>query len=209
MHTAVEGLEMSMCKSIRFSGPATQEPADNGRKYKPVWERVADGENEAKGNEGTKRMVRDEQTKMLQLLGMIDLSESIMRGLSRRLEMVPRGTARMKQVKSLVAKLAFDVINTAPIEQRIHMRDQIPGIEIISGIKAQMPRDPEATFGQFLNFKQLAIATTAIQEQCALCTIEDPAQQAKCPYARLMDVLPVDKIDEEAKGCGWFHKWGI
>jgi hypothetical protein len=89
------------------------------------------------------------------------------------------------------------------------MRDQITGFTIMTGIKAQMPRDPDATFGQFLNFHQLDVITKAIQEQCALCTIEDPAQQAKCPYAKLLDVLPVDRIDEDAKGCGWFHSWQI
>lgn len=196
-------------KSIQFPNPAERKPSGSGQKYKPVWQRVADGEYEAKGDEGTRRMVSGEQTKLYQLLGMIDLSQSVMDGLERRLKAVPRGMARMKQVKSLVAKLGFDVIGTAPIEQRDHIINQMKGIEIISGIKAQMPRDPEATFGQFLNFHQLAVATKAIREQCALCTIEDPAQQAQCPYGKLLDVLPVDKIDEDARGCGWFHSWQI
>lgn len=200
---------MSLYKSIKFSNPADRKPAEGGRKYKPVHERVADGEYAAKGDEGTKRMVRDEQTKLYQLLGMIDLCESVSEGLDRRLKMVPRGTARMSQAKSLIAKLAFDVLNTAPVEQRKYMRDQVPYIEIMTGVKAQMPRDPESAFGQFLNFKQLSVATKAIQEQCVLCTIEDPAQQAKCPYAKLLDILPVDKMDENVLGCGWFHKWDM
>ena len=200
---------MSLYKSIKFSNPADRKPAEGGRKYKPVLERVADGEYAAKGDEGTKRMVRDEQTKLYQLLGMIDLCKSVSEGLDRRLKMVPRGTARMSQAKSLIAKLAFDVINTAPVEQRKYMRDQLPYIEIMTGVKAQMPRDPESAFGQFLNFKQLAVVTKAIQEQCSLCTIEDPAQQAKCPYSKLLDILPMDKIDENALGCGWFHKWDV
>ena len=200
---------MQLYKSIKYSEPEEQRPTESRQKYKPVWQRVADGEYEAKGDEGTRRMVSGEQTKMYQLLGMIDLCESVMEGLDRRLKMVPRGTARITQAKSLIAKLAFDVISTAPIEQRKHMREQITGFTILTGIKAQMPRDPEATFGQFLSFHQLKVVTKAIQEQCSLCAIEDPAEQARCPYAKLMDVLPVDKIDENAKGCGWFHKWEI
>ena len=200
---------MSLYKSIRYSNPAERKPAEGSQKYKPVYERVADGEYEAKGDEGTKRMVRDEQTKMYQLLGMIEVCQSVAGGLDRRLKMVPRGTARMKQAKSLIAKLAFDVMNTAPVEQRKYMRDQVPYIEIMTGVKAQMPRDPESAFGQFLNFKQLAVVTKAIQEQCSLCTIEDPAQQAKCPYSKLLDILPMDKMDENALGCGWFHKWDV
>lgn len=200
---------MSLYKSIKFSGPAEQKPTDGGNKHKTVYERLADGEYEAKGDEGTKRMVRDEQTKLYQLLGMIDLCESVNEGLDRRLKMLPRGTARLKQAKSLIAKLAFDVMNTAPLEQRKHIRDQVRYIEIMTGVKAQMPRDPESTFGHFLNFHQLAIVTKAIQEQCSLCTIEDPAQQAKCPYSKLLDILPMDKMDENALGCGWFHKWDM
>ena len=169
---------MQLYKSIKYTEPAEQNPAESGQAYKPVWQRVADGEYAASGDEGTQRMVRDEQTKMYQLLGMIDLCESVIQGLDRRLKMVPRGKARMQQAKSLIAKLGFDVINTAPIEQRRHMHNQINGFTFITGIKAQMPRDPEGTFGQFLNFRQIAVATKAIQEQCALCTIDDPAQQA-------------------------------
>ena len=198
---------MSMFKSIKFPDPARPKPAEGGQKYKPVYQRVEDGEYEAKGNEGTIRMVRDEQTKMYQLLGMADLCDSVAEGLDRRLKMVPRGTARMKQAKSLITKLAFDVINTAPLEQRAYMRDQLAGMEIMTGIKAKMPRDPNATYGQFLNFHQLAIVSKAVQEQCSLCVIEDPAEQAKCPYKKLLDILPVDKMDENAKGCGWFHSW--
>jgi len=200
---------MSMYKSIKFSDPAERKSADGSQKHKTVYEKLADGEYEAKGDEGTKRMVRVEQTKLYQLLGMIDLCDSVSEGLDRRLKMLPRGTARLKQAKSLIAKLAFDVLNTAPVEQRKHMRDQVSYIEIMTGVKAQMPRDPESTFGQFLNFKQLAVVTKAIQEQCSLCTIEDPAQQAKCPYAKLLDILPVDKMDENVLGCGWFHKWDM
>lgn len=198
---------MSMFKSIKFPDTAQPKPAEGGKKYKPVYQRVEDGEYEAKGNEGTIRMVRDEQTKMYQLLGMADLCDSVAEGLERRLKMVPRGTARMKQAKSLITKLAFDVINTAPLEQRAYMRDQLAGMEIMTGIKAKMPRDPNATYGQFLNFHQLAIVSKAVQEQCSLCVIEDPAEQAKCPYKKLLDILPVDKMDENAKGCGWFHSW--
>jgi len=200
---------MSLYKSIKFSDPSEKKPAEGGQKYKTVYDRLADGEYAAKGDEGTKRLVRDEQTKLYQLLGMIDLCDSVSEGLDRRLKMLPRGTARLKQAKSLIAKLAFDVMNTAPLEQRKHIRDQLPYIEIMTGVKAQMPRDPESTFGHFLNFKQLAVVTKAIQEQCSLCTIEDPAQQAKCPYAKLLNILPMDKMNENTLGCGWFHKWDV
>jgi len=196
-------------KSIKYSDPTEPTPSEGGRKRKRVWERVTDGEYQAKGDEGTKRMVRDEQTKMYQLLGMIELIQNVMDGLDRRLKMIPRGVARAHTAKSLITKLAFDVINTAPVEQRKYIRDQIVGIEIMTGIKATMPRDPEATFGQFLNFHQLSVVADAIQDQCVLCTIEDPAEQAKCKYRKLLDVLPVDKVDEDAKGCGWFHSWSL
>jgi len=196
-------------KSINWNTQAEPKPAEGGRKHKRVWERVADGEYEAKGNEGTKRMVRDEQTKMYQLLGMIDLIQNVMDGLDRRLKMVPRGVARMQSAKSLITKLAFDIINTAPLEQRMYMRDQVEHIEIITGVKSQMPRDLKATFGQFLNFNQLDIVAKAVQEQCSLCTIEDPAEQAKCKYRKLLDVLPVEKMDEDAPGCGWSHFWEL
>ena len=200
---------MGLYKSIKWPDPAQPRPTEEKQKHKTVYQRVVDGEYEVKGDEGTKRLVRDEQTQLFHLLSMIDLSQRIMDKIPGRLNSVPRGMARMKTVKSLVSKLSFDILNTAPIEQRDHITNQTKGLITVTGVKAQMPRDMASEYGVFLNFKQVEIVEKALREQCTLCTIEDPAEQAKCPYGKLLNVLPVNKADEKAKGCGWFHTWDM
>lgn len=201
---------MAMHKSIKWPevGQRTN-PDEGGRKYKPVYQKVLDGEYEAKGDENTKRMVKIEQIRCFELLAMIDMSGVVQADMERRLNMVPRGMARIKHARSIIAKLAFDVLGTIPIEQREHMVQQIEGLQTFVGIKAQLPTNPDSTFGYFLSRDNLEIVHKALREQCMLCTAEDPSEQAKCPYAKVLNVLPIDKQDEDAKGCGWFHSWEL
>ena len=201
---------MAMHKSIKWPGPGRKTIQDErGREYKPVYQRVLDGEYEAKGDENTKRAVKVEQIRTYELLAMIDISGTIQADMGRRLSMVPRGMARLKSARSIIAKLAFDVLGTIPIEQREHMVQQIEGLQTFVGIRAQLPTNPDSTFGYFLSRDNLEIVNKAIREQCMLCATEDPSEQAKCPYAKVLNVLPIDKQDEDAKGCGWFHTWDM
>lgn len=199
---------MPLYKSIKWPDPARPKPAEGDQKRKPVYQQIAEGEYKAKVPENAKRMVKDEQLALMQLLSMIDVSRIIMERLERRLQAIPRGIARIKTVRSLVSRLSLDILDTMPIEQREHMQNQVKGLTTITGVRSQLPRDYDATYGLFLNNDQLAIIGDALHEQCMLCTTEDPGKQAKCPYARVLNVLPMDKLDEGAPGCGWFNNWG-
>lgn len=201
---------MSAYKSIKWPDPARAKPADDGRKkYKPVYERIAENDYEAKVPADAKRMVKSEQIAMFQLLSMIDVTHRIMDNLERRLSGIPRGLANMKMIRSLVSKLSLDVLDTIPIEQREHMVNQMKGLVTMTAVRNQLPINEGATFGLFLNNDQLSIVEDALREQCMLCTTEDHGEQAKCKYAKLMNVLPLNKMDENARGCGWFHGWDI
>lgn len=199
---------MALYKSIRWPDPARPKPAEDSNNRKPVYQQIAEGDYKAKVPENAKRMVKDEQLATMQLLSMIDLSRIVMERLERRLQAIPRGMARIKTVRSLISSLSLDVLDTMPIEQREHMTNQIKGVTTITGVRGQLPIDYDATYGLFLNNEQLAIIGDALREQCMLCTAEDPGEQAKCPYARILNVMPMDKIDENVPGCGWFNNWG-
>ena len=199
---------MGMYKSIKWPDPANPKPAEGGQKRKPVYQKIAEGDWEAKVPENAKRMVKDEQLAMFQLLSMMDLTRLIMQGLERRLQRLPRGMAQIKTIRSLVSKLSLELLDTIPIEQREHMVNQIKGLVTLTAIRGQLPMNEDRIFGLFLNNEQLATAGAALKEQCMLCTTEDPGEQAKCPYAKLLNVMPMDKLDEDVPGCGWFNNWG-
>lgn len=198
---------MPMYKSIRWPDPARPKPAEGDQKRKPVYQQIAEGDYKAKVPDSAKRMVKDEQLALMQLLSMMDLSRIVMERLERRLQAIPRGIARIKTVRSLVTRLSLDVLDTMPIEQREHMQNQLRGLITITGVRNQLQRDDDANYGLFINNDLLSIIGDALHEQCMLCTTEDPGEQAKCPYAKVLNVMPNDRIDENAPGCGWFNNW--
>ena len=155
----------------------------------------------------TKRMVSAEQKAYLDMLASISQLAFAEEGLARRIESIPRGKSLLHGGRGMLVKLGNELANTLPPEQREHFRRQLPALRMIVGVKAQMPRAADGEHGRWLSFKQLDVVATAIRECCRTCTIDDPQQQKQCMYAKLLDVLPTDKPDENATGCGYFSIW--
>lgn len=68
--------------------------------------------------DGGKRMGNTEQDEMTRLFGALNMLIDVVEcdGFDRRLEMVPRGRARLKQASTLFKHLLEDIMNTAPEE---------------------------------------------------------------------------------------------
>ena len=139
-----------------------------------------------------KRMVSAEQKAYIDLLGAISRLAYIEDGMGRRLKSIPRAMFRLKGATSNLMSLSADILG---------------GLRVITGISAQMPRDADGTFGRWLSFKDLDVVATAIRECCRTCTTEDPQEQKKCMFCKLLDILPTEKPDEGARGCGYFTIW--
>ena len=154
-----------------------------------------------------KRMNSGEQKGYIDLLGIISKMAFLEDSLGKRIRSVDRGNFRYKGAMTNLVRLANDILRTAPMEQREHIRRQLPAIKIIIGTTAQLPRNYDAEYGRWLSFNDLDIVAAAIRECCRTCTLEDPQQQKQCPYKKLLDTLPTDKPDESASGCGYFTIW--
>lgn len=154
-----------------------------------------------------KRMVSAEQKEFINLLGALSQLVFVEDGLGKRIADIPRAKWRYKGALSQLARLSNDLTRSMPREQRDHFTRQLPHIRMIVGIKAQIPRDPDAEHGRFLSFKELDVVATAIRECCRTCAIEDPQQQKQCHFCKLLEVLPTDKPDESSNGCGYFSIW--
>lgn len=154
-----------------------------------------------------KRMTANEQKGYIDLLGIISKMAFLEDNLGKRIRAVDKGNFRYKGAMSNLVRLSNDILRTAPLEQREHIRRQLPSIMMIVGTTAQLPRNYDAEYGRWLSFNDLDIVCTAIRECCRTCTLEDPQQQKQCPYKKLLDVLPTDKPDESARGCGYFTIW--
>ena len=153
-----------------------------------------------------KRMVAAEQRDYISLCGVIAQLKHL-EGLERRLGTIPRSSFRLKGALANLESLKRDLLASTIPEQRDHFERQLPYLKIYTGIDAKIPTDPDSAFGRNLSLNELNVVATAIRECCRACTIDDPQQQKKCIFCKLLNVLPCTKPDESATGCGYFTIW--
>lgn len=154
-----------------------------------------------------KRMVAIEQKGYINLLGILSQAVYLEDELGQRIGQLPKGKFRLKGALSNLVRLSNDLTLSMPPEQREHFRKQLPAIKMIVGTSAQLPRNYDSAYGRWLSFEDLDVVASAIRECCRVCAISDPQEQKQCMYCKLLDVLPTDKPDESATGCGYFTIW--
>ncbi len=155
-----------------------------------------------------KRMVSAEQRSTLELHAVIRQLSYIEEGVGPRIKRIKGGMRLLHTAKGLLVRLANELALSAPKEQQEHMGRQLAGIYMHIGVRdkiGQQKRNGE--IGRLMTFNELDVVADAIRECCRMCTIDDPQEQKKCKYCRLMNVLPTNKPDESARGCGWFTAW--
>ena len=154
-----------------------------------------------------KRLVSSEQMAFINLQAAVQVIKKQKEKLSGRLKMIPGGKRFLHTGTGMLDRLIREINATMPKEQFDHMERQKGYTKFIVGTKAALPRDPDREFGRWLSFKELDVVATAVRQCCMVCGIDDPQQQRQCPFCKLMEVLPTDKSDENASGCGYFAIW--
>ena len=155
-----------------------------------------------------KRMVSKEQQAFLNLQAAVNMARIQEADLSGRLAGVGRAKQCFRSGLGMLERCIMKINDSVPELQLEHFERQKVGLKMIVGIKAQLPRCPDAEFGRWLSFTELDVVATAIREACRTCTIDDPQEQRRCPFGKLLEVLPTNKPDEYAPGCGYFTIWG-
>lgn len=155
-----------------------------------------------------KRMASAEQRATLELHAIIAQMKYIEDGVGPRIKRIKGGMGLLHSARGLLTRLANELALSAPKEQRDHLGRQLYGLYMNIGVRdkiGQQKRDGE--IGRLLTFNEMDVVASAIKECCTYCTIEDPQEQKKCKYCKLLEVLPTNKSDEHAKGCGYFTVW--
>ena len=155
-----------------------------------------------------KRMVSREQQAFLNLQAAANMAKAQEDSLARRMEWVPGAKKYLRSGIGMINKAIGLLNESVPPEQLDHFERQKESLKMIVGIPAKLPRDSDAEFGRWLSFRELDVVATAIKECCRACTIDDPQEQKQCIFCKLLEVLPTDKPDENATGCGYFTIWG-
>ncbi|MBP3404738.1 MAG: hypothetical protein J6N18_01435 [Kiritimatiellae bacterium] len=155
----------------------------------------------------TKRLVSAEQMAFLNLQAAVRVIGKQEDALGNRLAMVPGGKRYLHTGTGMLNRLIKEIEGTMPPEQLEHLNRQKAYTRFIISTKAVIPRCPDKEFGRWLSFKELDVVASAIRECCRTCTLDNPQDQKQCPYCKLLEVLPTDKSDENAPGCGYFSIW--
>lgn len=155
-----------------------------------------------------KRMVSSEQKSYLELHAVIAQMGFVKEGLERRVGNIKGAKGYINSGIALLTKAANELTETLPDEQREHLRRQLIGLYMHVGVRdrfAEAKRNSKS--GRLMTYEEMDVVAEAIRECCRVCSIEDPQQQKQCKYCKLMESLPIDKPDEDSRGCGFFTMW--
>ena len=155
-----------------------------------------------------KRMVSSEQRGFLELHAVIGQSGLAEELIQKRLAQIPGAKGWLHSAQALMAKVANELTKTLPDEQRDHLCRQLHGLYMHVGVQDKIANQKRTgTGGRFMNYTELDTIADALRECCRFCTIEDVQQQRQCKFCKLMESLPTNKPDEDARGCGYFTMW--
>lgn len=155
-----------------------------------------------------KRMVANEQKAFLELHAVIGQSGFVEQGLEQRIGNIKGAKGWLHSAQALLTKVANELTFTLPDEQRDHLSRQLRGLYMHVGVQDKISNQKRAsTGGRFMSFAEMDIVADALRECCRFCAIEDPQQQRQCKFCKLLESLPTNKPDEDARGCGFFTMW--
>lgn len=155
-----------------------------------------------------KRMVANEQKGYLELHAVIAQSGLAEELIQRRIASIPGAKGWLHSAQALMTKVANELTRTLPDEQRDHLSRQLVGLYMHVGVQDKIANQKRTgTGGRLMTFKELDVVADALRECCRMCSIEDPQQQKQCKYCKLLESLPTNKPDEDARGCGYFTMW--
>ena len=149
-----------------------------------------------------KRMSADERAAHLHIIACMVALGKAEKLLERRLPMVKRGKFWIRGAIKSLRSLSDALDETIPDNQHESIRRQIHTLQLVVGCK-NVPNRRDSEYGFWLSYNDLDLVGNALKNYCLTCD-KDAQQQRQCPYAKLMDTLPIDKMNEHSNGCGYF-----
>lgn len=149
-----------------------------------------------------KRMSADERTAHLHIIACMVALGKAEKMLERRLPMVNRGRFWIRGAIKSLRSLSDALDATIPDNQHESIRLQIQTLQLVVGSK-NTPNRNDSEYGFWLSYNDLDLVGNALKNCCLMCN-KNAQEQRSCPYAKLMDKLPLDKVNERSVGCGYF-----
>lgn len=153
-----------------------------------------------------KRLLSEEQNALVEVMAVVDRLNDVEQNepFWRRLCGIRRAKWRTRVARSLLLRLISDVLDTVPREQLIHMQDNLPRVKCWIYIGDKLPAKPDKVEGRFLRNRELNVCAEAIRECCAVCDIPTQKERRRCPRAKLMNCMGINRVNEDTADCGWF-----
>lgn len=148
-----------------------------------------------------KRMNALEQASHLEIIACIAALNRAARNLTRVGE-IKRGNFWLKGAITSLNNLSNALDATIPDDQHESLCRQISNLQFSIGVTSASSQYNK-NYGRWLSFNQLDLVGEALQNTCFTCN-KDVQEQRKCPYAKLMDSLPIDQPNPNSSGCKYF-----
>lgn len=150
-----------------------------------------------------KRLNGIEQEGLYDLLAIVQLLEGCGKKFGKRLDGLRFGRRDYGLLKHYAAKLAMEIIATAPGRQRMAIARNLDSLCVSIGAKSpQGYRHDE--YGRWISDAALQKVAEMCREHCMMCTMG--SEWYKCGFRRAMDELPVD-LPEDPTGCPYYTLW--
>lgn len=152
--------------------------------------------------EERKRLNAAEQVSLYGLFGAIHMLQD--NRLEGRLGRVQDGKQNLELARDIVARLAADVMSTAPAEQLTSIRRNMSDIEAQVKVKKPVQRVDDE-YGRWITWGAMKQFGEIAKEHCMMCN-KDYDAQCKCELRKAFDELPTDP-PEHYHGCPYYTMW--
>lgn len=133
-----------------------------------------------------------------------DILDGLRRDLNERAGMVKWGRRDLAAASTLLNKVFEAMLETVPLSQLETMSRNLKSACFWTGTRRPGERENKTDFGMWVSWDTINGLIEASRDRCLTCAL-NPQEQRKCPLAKALDELPVEK-DETARGCGWFGR---
>ena len=159
-------------------------------------------------SEERKRLSRGEQIDLIDLMGIADRADYVLKhdSLRNRLKRTKRAKWRLASARSNLVRLVEDMLDTVPVDQLKHMQRNLKHVRVHVYV-GNAVQQKDKLEGRWFNIEEMNTVASAVAQCCQMCPYDNAQDQNQCKFKKLMDCLPVDP-DENTVGCGWFTRLG-
>ena len=121
--------------------------------------------------------------------------------MAQRIKRIPRARSMLACAIGLIEGVSSRILDTVPLEQLLSLKRNMPHLRWDVRITSASSKD-FSTDGVWVSFNGLDALCDAAREKCLMCML-DKQQRRKCPLAKALDELPIERAGDSRDDCNY------